>query len=226
MRAWYRGWQIITQGVFCSFFQVRTLQREHVPATGPVLLVSNHQSFLDPPLCGVGLHRELDYIARDSLFRNRWFAWYIRSLNAFPIQRNSADLRAIRTIINRLRAGRAVVLFPEGTRTQDGRIRPFQSGIELIARKSQATTVPVLIDGAFETWPRHQTLPGLGRIYVWYGEPIPPERIRRMPPGQYVAEINERLRQMQNALRKRYHRRVIRYPKVKATPGQKKAKND
>jgi len=211
MRPWYRAWQIMTQVVFCAWFNLRALHRERVPREGPVLLVANHQSYLDPPLCGAGLPRELDYIARDSLFRNRWFGWFIRSLNAFPLQRGRADIGAIRTILQRLAAGRAVMLFPEGTRTSDGRIAPTQSGIELIARKSGATTVPVVIDGAFDAWPRTQLLPGLDRIIVLYGEPITPETVRQMPKGAYVAQINRRLRQMQTDLRRLYGRKPYGY---------------
>ena len=210
MRKWYKFWQYMTQVVFCAFFNIRCLHREHVPAEGPVLLVSNHQSFLDPPLCGAGLTRELDYIARDSLFHNRWFGRYIRSLNAFPIARDQADLTAIRSVIQRLRQGRAIVLFPEGTRSADGRIGAIKSGIELIARRSGATTVPVVVDGAFEAWPRHQALPGMGRIWIYYGTPISPAAAA-LPRGEYVAEINRRLRQMQTELRILCGREPFRY---------------
>ncbi|MCP4711213.1 MAG: 1-acyl-sn-glycerol-3-phosphate acyltransferase, partial [Planctomycetes bacterium] len=78
MRLWYRGWQWASQVGFTTYFGLRIFQRENVPKEGPVLLACNHQSFLDPVLCGIGLPRELDYIARDSLFKNRLFAHYIR----------------------------------------------------------------------------------------------------------------------------------------------------
>ncbi|MBN2212045.1 MAG: 1-acyl-sn-glycerol-3-phosphate acyltransferase [Sedimentisphaerales bacterium] len=207
MRLWYRGWQCVTRAVFCALFQVRTVGREHVPQTGPVLLVSNHQSYIDPPLCGVGLNRELDYIAREDLFHQPLFARYIRSLNAFPIQRDAADIKAIKTIINRLNDGRAIVLFPEGTRSATGRIGEIKSGIELIARRSNAVTVPVVIDGAFEAWPRQQKLPSLGRIFIYYGEPITPQQAKTMVKGEYVRLINQRLQTMQAELRIRYGRK-------------------
>jgi len=162
MRLWYKFWQVASMVVFCGFFRVRVFGRENVPLTGPVILLCNHQSFLDPILCGLGLQRELDYVARDSLFHNRWFGKYISSLNAFPIQRDRADVAAIKLIIERLKNDRAIVLFPESTRTPDGKIRPIKSGFELIARKSRATTVPVVVDGAFEAWSRHQRLPAPG----------------------------------------------------------------
>jgi 1-acyl-sn-glycerol-3-phosphate acyltransferase len=211
MRYWYRGWQYAAQVGFSAFFNIRVLNRENVPLEGPVLLVSNHQSFLDPVLCGIGLHRELDYIARDNLFENRLFARYIRSLNAFPIQRGQADIAAIRTIVERLRQGRAVVLFPEATRTRDGRIRPIKGGFELIARRSGATTVPVVIDGAFDAWPRHQRIMSMGRIKVMYGRSVTAREAADMDRGVFVRQINQSLRRMQTELRYRYGKKPYNY---------------
>ena len=219
MRRWYRFWQILAQGAFAAFFHIRVFGRENVPLTGPVLLVSNHQSFLDPVLCGLSLHRELDYIARDSLFKNPAFAWYIRSLNAFPIQRGQADVAAIKTIIRRLQNHRAVVLFPEATRTPDGRIRPIKSGFDLIARRAQAATVPVVIDGAFDAWPRHQLLSSLGNIMVVFGPAITAKQTQNLSREDFVALINRRLREMQDNIRRRFGKSVYNYhdfPKTKS----------
>ncbi len=211
MNLCYKLSQYPAQVVFASFFGVRTYGRENVPATGPVLLASNHQSYIDPVLCGVGLQRELDYMARASLFRNRLFGKYITALNAFAVNRDQADVKAIKEIINRLKNNRAVVLFPEATRTVDGRIRPIKSGIELIARRSQATVVPVVIDGAFECWPRQRAFPLPGRIAVAYGKAITDQQIKGMKRGELVELINTTLRQMQADLRKKMGRKPIKY---------------
>jgi len=217
MRLWYRLSQCVAQVVFCAFFGLRVFGRHNVPAAGAVLLVSNHQSFLDPPLCGVALHRELDYIARETLFGNRLFARYIRSLNAVPIHRGRQgepairNLQAIKTIVGRLRAGRAMTFFPEGTRTADGRIRRIKGGVDLIVRRSGATLVPVVIEGAFDVWPRHQLLPSMGSIWICYGQPIAPEQVRKMSREELTDQINRRLRTMQNRLRTRLGRRPYDY---------------
>lgn len=201
MRRWYQFWQRSSQVVFSACLGVRVFGRENVPKTGPALLLSNHQSFLDPVLCGMGLPRELDYVARNSLFRNRYFARYISSLNAFPIQRDQADLAAVRTIIQRLRSGRAILLFPEATRTSDGRIRPIKGGFDLIVRKANAPAVPVVIDGAFEAWPRTQPLPSLGRITVSYGKPVTPHQAKTLNRKELVELLNRRFRDMQTRVR-------------------------
>jgi 1-acyl-sn-glycerol-3-phosphate acyltransferase len=210
-RLWYRFWQHSALVVFCVFFRIRFFGREHVPLSGPVLLVSNHQSYLDPIVCGVGLRRELDYVARDSLFRNRFFGRFIGSVNAFPIQRDQADIQAVKSIIRRLKNNRAIVVFPEGTRTTDGTIRSIKAGFDLIIRRSGATLVPVVVDGPFEIWPRHQALPSMGNIRVLYGQPFTADQVRQMSREQFVAQVNNRLRAMQNALRLRSHKKPYLY---------------
>jgi 1-acyl-sn-glycerol-3-phosphate acyltransferase len=211
MRLWYRCWQYSAMVVFSVIFRVRFFGRENVPLSGPVLLVSNHQSYLDPIVCGVGLRRELDYVARDSLFRNRLFGRFIGSVNAFPIQRGQADIQAVKSIIRRLQNNRAIVVFPEGTRTTDGKIRSIKGGFDLIIRRSGATLVPVVVDGAFEVWPRHQALPSMGNISVFYGQPFTADQVQQMPREQFVAQVNGRLQAMQNELRLRSHKKPYSY---------------
>jgi len=211
MRLYYRAWQSLCQVIFSTCFKVRAFGRDNVPANGPALLVCNHQSYLDPIVCGLALKRELNYIARASLFRNRYFSRLIRSVNAFPIQRDQADLAAIRTIINRLQQNRAVLIFPESTRTPDGRIRTIKSGIDLIVRRSRTVTIPVIIDGAFEAWPRHRVLCNFETIRIVFGQPITHQQARGMGRKQFVAHINQTLRRMQTELRLRYHKKPYNY---------------
>jgi len=204
MNLMYVTYRCALRVLFSSFFGLRVLGRENVPASGPLLLVSNHQSFLDPILCGVALKRELDFMARDSLFDNKLLGLQIRALNTFPVQRDHADVGAIKEVIKRLQQGKAVTIFPEGTRSDDGQIKPFKSGFELIARRAKATTVPVLIDGAFDVWSRHRKLPRMGKIYVVYGKAISPEQAEQMAKGEYVASVDRQIRDMQRELHRRY----------------------
>ncbi len=197
----YKFHQFALVVIFKILFQIRFIDCKNIPSTGGILLVSNHQSYLDPMLNTAGLRRMFDYMARDSLFRNKLFAWYIGMVNTFPIRRDSADVKAVREIIDRLKRGRAVTIFPEGTRTYDGKISEFKGGIDLIARRAKATIVPVVIDGAFEVWPRHQKYPKFEKIAVMYGEPTTYKQAKAMGRGELLNKLNRQMRQMQHDLR-------------------------
>lgn len=192
--------------IFCIlFFKFRVYGRENVPKKGGFLLVSNHQSYLDPVLCGAALNRTLSYLARDTLFSNRYFAKLIYSLNAIPVKRGEADLSAMREVIARLRAGCGVCLFPEATRTCDGRIIPLRAGFGVLARRAGAAVVPTVIDGAFEAWPRNKRMfsPG-GHIIVHYGRAITADKTKVMDDQELARVITERLRRMQAQTRVRH----------------------
>lgn len=186
--------RFVCQVVFLAAFRLRTYGRENVPARGGVLLVCNHQSFLDPMLVTLALKREGNYMARDTLFANPLFRKLITTLNAFPVKRGTADVGAIKEIIRRLRDGKLVVVFPEATRTYDGSIAPFQEGALLVAKRAACAIVPTLIDGAFRCWPRRARFPRPGKIRVRYGQAIPAEVIARTEIGALNALIREALR--------------------------------
>ena len=177
-------------------FRLRVFGRHNVPRHGGVLLASNHQSFLDPVLVGVGLPRQVHFMARETLFRTRAFGRLIRMLNAFPIRRGESDRSAIREAIRRLRSGAALVVFPEGTRTRDGSIGPIRPGIFAIASRAGAPIVPVVIDGAFDAWPRHSKLIRPAGICIQYGPPILPSDDRNLPTlvASRMAELQAHLR--------------------------------
>jgi len=200
--------------VFCILsFRFRVYGTDNVPRKGAFLLASNHQSYLDPVLCGVFLKRRMHYLARDSLFRNRVFSALIFSLNAIPVKRDEVDLSAMKTVIARLKEGAGVCLYPEATRTPDGRIASFKAGFGLLARRGQATVVPVLIDGAFESWPRDRKIFSLGRlIVVWYGRPITAEQVQAMKDEELAAVVTDTLRRMQRRSRLRHGRKPYSYP--------------
>lgn len=211
MAAWYRLAQLGCR-LFCAVvFRYRTRGRANVPAQGAFILASNHQSYLDPVFLGVAVNRSLTYVARDSLFRYRLFALLIRSVNAVPIGRNKADIAGMRAIIARLRQGEAVCLYPEGTRTRDGRIIPVKPGFGLLCRRSKVPVVPALIDGGFECWPRFRRFFYPGAVTVWYGTPLPPEQIRTMTNEQLADHLTRTLRRMQHDCRLRQGKQPYDY---------------
>ena len=206
---WLSGW---TCRLFCIFFfNFRAYGKENVPHKGAILLVSNHQSYLDPILCGVSLTRQMHYLARDSLFGNWFFCWLISSLNAIPVRRGEPSLSTMKKVISRLRGGYGVCLFPEGTRTPDGKIAAFKPGFGLLRRRGNAAIVPVMIDGAFECWPRHKKMFSRGSIVVWYGEVITAEEAKNMGDEELAGTVTERLRQMQTQCREKRGKKPYEY---------------
>ena len=139
---------------------------------GAVVLASNHASFLHPPLIGAAVPREASFLARESLFRFPALGPLIRSINALPVDREGKSPRGLKTILNRLKQQAPVVLFPEGTRSSDGKLLPARSGVGLAVVKSGAPVVPIRIFGSFEAYNRRMLFPRPFRITVVFGEPI------------------------------------------------------
>lgn len=156
-----------------TMFRYRAHGAQHVPKTGGVILACNHQSFLDPVIAAMGTGRLVTFMARDSLFKFLPFRLLIESLNAFPVQRGTADLGAMRQSLRRLRDGWALLVFPEGTRTKDGSLGSMRGGIGVLASRARVPVIPTLIQGAFEAWPRGEKLPHPSPIECRYGAPLP-----------------------------------------------------
>lgn len=198
--------------VFCkTFFKLRPQEVENVPENGPVVLISNHQSFLDPVLCGIFLERPLYFLARDTLFKGL-FGRLITSVNTIPVKRGTADLAAMKTVIEKLRDGWGLCLFPEGTRSTDGKISAFRPGFGLLCRRGGAAVVPVVIDGAFECWPRDKKLFSPGkRIDICYGKCIPAEKVKKMGDRKLAEHLTKTLRQMQAECRQKKQLKPYEY---------------
>jgi 1-acyl-sn-glycerol-3-phosphate acyltransferase len=173
-RLWYSFLRIVVRLTAILAFGVRHTGRRNIPSEGGVLVVSNHQSHLDPPLVGMGCCRHMNYIARETLFGFAPFGWLIHSINAIPIDREGFGIAGIKESLRRLKKGEMVLIFPEGTRTTDGEIKQFKPGITSLAVRSRAAILPVAIAGAYDCWPKQRTFPRPGRICVHYGPPILP----------------------------------------------------
>jgi 1-acyl-sn-glycerol-3-phosphate acyltransferase len=189
------------------FFHIRVFDRRFVPKKGGAILLSNHQSFADPVLIALGLDRQVSFMARDTLFNMPGFCWLIKTLNAFPVRRGTADLKALKGAIERLKTGSAVIVFGEGTRTRDGRIGAVLPGVALLAKRGGVPVIPVVIDGAYESWPRSQNLPKPEEIRVVFGKPVPPESAGKMKNEEWADMITDTLRKMQKDIRSRYGRK-------------------
>jgi 1-acyl-sn-glycerol-3-phosphate acyltransferase len=168
-----------------------------------VLVVANHQSYLDPILAAVGMPRAFHPMARESLFRFAPFRWLIGSLYAFPVRRGTADLAAVKEALRRLKAGGVVLMFPEGTRTRDGSIGPMHGGPAAIAARAGVPIVPMVIDGAFEAWPRTRRLPRPQRIRVACGRAVSVGGAGAGNPEAVMTEVHRQMVGLQAELRRK-----------------------
>ena len=175
--SYFLGWRCF-RALFKIYFRWRVYNPERVPETGPVILAANHASFIDPPLVGAGLPRDINYLARESLFRFPGIGALLRSWNSVPVDREGGGAAGVKKILHRLLGGGAIILFPEGTRSRDGKLQPARSGIGLTAIKSDAVVVPVRVFGTYEAYGRHMRFPRPRRVTVKYGEPMRFEALR------------------------------------------------
>jgi len=166
------------RAVYATYFRWRVFNPERVPRTGPVILAANHASFIDPPLVGSGLTRDINYLARESLFRFPVVGAILRSWNAVPVDRDGGGAKGLKIILGRLLAGGGIILFPEGTRTKDGNLQPARSGIGLTVIKSAAPVVPVRVFGTFAAYGRNHRFPRPKKVAVKYGVPLNFEKLR------------------------------------------------
>jgi 1-acyl-sn-glycerol-3-phosphate acyltransferase len=159
-----------------AYFTLSLRGTRHIPKTGPLVIASNHVSYADPVLITIPVRRPLYYMAWNRLFEVPAFGWVIRRLRAFPVEVENADPRATRGAVRLLQAGEAVLIFPEGGRTHDGRLGRFKPGAFRLACYAGAPVLPVTIVGGHEAWPPSRRLPRPGRITIIYHplEVVPP----------------------------------------------------
>lgn len=154
------------------FFDLRILHRERMIEEGPVILASNHLSYFDPPLVGVCSRRDVYYLARKTLLDVPFLGKLLPRINVIPVDRDGNDMSALKTIIRLVRGGNGVVLFPEGTRSPDGRLQRGKQGIGLIIAKTGAPVQPVRIFGSREAFPKGSGKITATPITLVVGEPI------------------------------------------------------
>src|SRR5512145_2769433 len=178
-------------------FRVEGRGTEHVPAEGPVLIVANHSSVLDPPLVGGMCPRQLTFLAKAELFRIPGLGGLIRRLGAQPLRREGADPSALRTARRVLAEGKALLVFPEGTRGEEGRLREAKPGAALLAVQSGAAVVPVYVSGSGRAWPRGRRLPRPAKVVVTFGAPL---RFQRASGADRRAQYEAASRRMMAAI--------------------------
>ena len=153
------------------FFHFRVIYRERMLQSGSVILAMNHQSYLDPPLAGTACDRAVYFLARRTLLDVPLLGWLLPKLNVIPVNQEGIDRSALKGLIRVLKAGNAVLVFPEGSRTVDGKLQPAEPGLGLVIAKTLAPVVPMRIFGAHEALPRGGGLHFVP-ITIVIGEPI------------------------------------------------------
>lgn len=171
------GWTFFRMA-FALYLRWRVVDAENVPKTGSVILAANHASYLDPFLVGAGLDRDINYLARQSLFRFPIVKQILQSWNSVPVDRDGGGAKGLKIILDRLLGGAGIILFPEGTRSRDGNLQPAHAGIGLLVAKSQAPVVPVRVFGSYEAWGRNHKLPRPKKVTVRYGQVMRFEKLR------------------------------------------------
>lgn len=180
------------------FQDLKVYDEKNVPLSGGVVLVSNHQSFVDPIFIAAKLPRVLAFLAKSELFKPWGFRWLIRQCNAFPVKQGAGDVGAMKASIALLQGGKALLIFPEGSRSEDGELAPIAAGSALVIKRAKVPVVPVAIEGAFHVWPKHRLLPRTGKVRVKFGEPIV---IHDLDSRAIVGRIEQELKRLIGDLR-------------------------
>jgi 1-acyl-sn-glycerol-3-phosphate acyltransferase len=185
-----------------AFFRLRVYDRDLIPKQGGMLVVSNHQSHLDPILVGLCFDRRMNYLARDTVFGFAPFRWLIHALDAIPIDREGLGLGGLKESLKRLKNGEILLIFPEGTRTRDGEVGIVKPGFLALARRANVPLVPVAMDGAYESWPKKNLLPQTSVVHLQFGQPLTVEEIAATDDDTLMYEVERRLRECHALARK------------------------
>ncbi len=173
MTPFYGFFHYLAQCFHNLWFRGEVAGSENFPVDGPFLIASNHASHLDPPLVGCQVPRQMRFFARKSLWDNKLVGWWMNQVETIPVERDSGDVGAIKRVLQALKENRAIVLFPEGTRTTDGHLQKAKAGVGLMACKTGVPVVPCRIYGSFEAFGKGKSLPRFGTpISIVFGPPI------------------------------------------------------
>jgi 1-acyl-sn-glycerol-3-phosphate acyltransferase len=177
---------------------LRVAGTRNVPQTGPVLLIANHQSYLDIVSIGLAVHRRVLFLAKLSLFQNKFLAFILRLFGTIPVDLEGFSRAGLEGILSRLKSNKMVLVFPEGERTRDGQLNELKPGVTLLIKKSRIPIVPIGIAGLFEAWPRTQKFPSFSppffswsrkRIAIAIGEPLDGAIIAELPREEMMKKL-------------------------------------
>ena len=172
--ALYRSERVIFESVLGVWFRPKVVGKEHIPATGPVILAPVHRSFADFGFAAFCTSRKLFFMTKDEMWKNKWLGRLLLTVGAFPVHRESADREALQRAEEVLRRGQALVLFPEGTRRAGPVVEDLMEGAAFLSARTGAPIVPIGIGASDLAMPKGSTIPKPYTVHVVVGPAMPP----------------------------------------------------
>jgi 1-acyl-sn-glycerol-3-phosphate acyltransferase len=172
-------------------FRGQVLGQDNLPKAGAFLIAANHASFIDPPVVGSMVPRQLCFFARKTLWKPGIASWWLDKVGTIPVDRDGGqDVSALKRVLRALKEDKGLILFPEGTRSPNGKLQAPKAGVGFIVCRSQVPVVPVRIFGSFEAFGRGVRTPRLGTpISVVFGAPISPAQYDEPAAGKERYQI-------------------------------------
>ncbi|MCE5299703.1 MAG: 1-acyl-sn-glycerol-3-phosphate acyltransferase [Spirochaetia bacterium] len=189
-------WKIISWFILRVFHFTKVINAKNIPLKGGYIAAANHSSFWDPPLMGIGSWRRVfRFMARDTLFNVPVWGWMMEKMGAIPVKRGAVDRDAWTRVIDALKDGWIVGMYPEGTRTPDGEIKAGRAGVGMMAYRAKCGIIPVYIHNSYKAWPKGKLLPKpFVPLTVIYGEPFTVEDLLAKEESKEVyRQITDRI---------------------------------
>lgn len=191
--------------IFKVSFRIKIRGKGNIPSRGPLVLASNHLSYLDPVVLGLLTPRRMNFMAKEELFKNSLFRLLITQLGAFPLKRERGHRPAYERALAILRGGGVLILFPEGTRARDGKLGHLREGAIRIALRAGVPLVPVVIRGTDKILPRGKGTIRLGKIKVQIGKPLAAVKLDKnkdfkRKTDEFLSSLNKRMRKLSDEL--------------------------
>ena len=202
---WYHFLWGLTLIIFKVSFRIKIRGKGNIPSKGPVVLASNHLSYLDPIVLGLLTPRRMNFVAKEELFDNSLFRLLIAQLGAFPLKRERWDRTVYERALAVLRGGGILTLFPEGTRAHNGKLGHLREGAARIALRARVPLVPVVIRGTDKVLPRGKMTIRLGKIRVRVGKPLAAVKLDKnkdvkRKADELLGSLNKRMRKLSDEL--------------------------
>lgn len=198
----YGGGYLLSAAWICLGHRLAVRHRERIPDRGGFILASNHASMLDPNALGVAIRKhELHFMARSTLFKPAWFGWVLRSVNSHPIERGKGPDQDWDSFVRLVRGGKVLLVFPEGTRTEDGQLQRGKSGFGRLVHLARVPVYTAYVQGSFEAWPKGGKYK-LRPVTVHFGEAVPLQDLLDQPGEKRVLrQISDRVMEAIGRLR-------------------------